>query len=121
MHNNTEKPAGNGNAWAVMKGILRWIYNLRGVIFSIPVAIAAVALAIRNYANLPDLVGINIQATGEYAQMISKGVAVWCPLAVTALCLVFVLCSRRIVYPWLISLFSLVLPLFIWFTNVFPA
>lgn len=116
MPNNHQEKDG----WRSVKNIFRWIYNLRSLILSIPVAVAAIALAIRNQANLPDLVGINIQATGEYAQMISKGVAVWVPLGVTAMCLLFVFCSRRVIYPWLISLFSLVLPLFIWFTNVFP-
>ena len=122
MSNNTEKTSSSGaNAGTVIGKIFQIIYKLRGVLLSIPVAVAAIVLAVRNQANLPEMVGINIQATGEYAQMISKSTAVWAPLGVTALCLVFVLCSRKVVYPWLISLFSLVLPLFIWFTNIFPA
>jgi len=48
-------------------------------------------------------------------------VAVMGPLALTALCLVMVFCSKRVVYPWLISIFSLVIPIVIWITNVFPA
>ena len=104
----------------VMKEIGRWIYKLRSLILSIPVAVAAVILAIYNQANLPDMVGINIQATGEYAQMVGKGVAVLGPLAVTAVCLLLMFVSRRVIYPWLISLFSLVLPLLIYFTNIFP-
>lgn len=122
MSNNTEQnPSSGANAGSVIQKIFQVIYKLRGLILSIPVAVAAIVLALRNQANLPDMVGINIQATGEYAQMISKATAVWAPLGVTALCLVFVLCSRRVIYPWLISLFSLVLPLFVWFTNIFPA
>lgn len=103
-----------------LKGICRWIYRLRSLILSIPVALAAVSLAIYNQANLPEMVGINIQATGEYAQMVGKGVAVLGPLAVTAVCLLMMFISRRVIYPWLISLFSLVLPLLIYFTNIFP-
>ncbi len=103
-----------------LKNICRWIYKLRSLILSIPVAVAAVILAIYNQANLPDMVGINIQATGEYAQMVGKGVAVLGPLAVTAVCLLLMFVSRRVIYPWLISLFSLVLPLLIYFTNIFP-
>ena len=67
-----------------------------------------------------DQVGINIQASGEYAEMVSKNVAVLGPLAVTAVCLLMVFCSRKVLYPWLISLFSLVLPLLIYITNIFP-
>lgn len=95
-------------------------YKLRSVLLAIPVAVAAVALAIRNLAKLPAQVGINLQASGEYAMVVGKGVAVMGPLAVTAVCLLLMFCSRKVVYPWLISLFSLALPLLIWITNTFP-
>ena len=95
-------------------------YKLRSVLLSIPVAVAAISLAIRNMAKLPDQVGLNLQASGEYAMVVGKGVAVMGPLAVTAVCLLLMFCSRRVVYPWLISLFSLTLPLLILITNTFP-
>ncbi len=97
-----------------------WAYKLRSVLLSIPVAIAAISLAIRNMAKLPEQVGLNLQANGEYAMVVGRGVAVMGPLAVTAVCLLLMFCSRRVVYPWLISLFSLTLPLLLWFTNTFP-
>lgn len=96
------------------------IYKLRSVLLSIPVAVAAIALAIKNNSRLPAEVGLNMQASGEYAQFVSKNLAVMGPLAITAVCLLMMFCSRRVVYPWLISLFSLILPIFIWFTNVYP-
>ena len=99
----------------------RWIYRLRGLLISIPVALGALYLAKFNMENLPESVGINLLANGQYSQMIAREAAVMAPLVVTAACLVLVLCSRRIVYPWLIAVFSLVLPLLIYFTNVFPA
>ena len=43
------------------------------------------------------------------------------PVAVTALCLLLMMCSRKTIYPWLISLFSLVLPLVLMLGAVFPA
>lgn len=98
----------------------QWIYRLRSVILSIPVAVGAIILAVYNYGNLPETVGINIQANGEYAQTVSRSVAVLGPLGVTALCLLMIFCSRKVLYPWLISLFSLVLPLLIYITNIFP-
>lgn len=99
----------------------KWMYRLRSVLLAIPVAVAAVILALRNAANLPELVGINLQASGEYALMVDRSLAVMGPLAVTAVCLLLMFCSRRVVYPWLISLFSLVLPVLVLITNVFPA
>ena len=38
-----------------------------------------------------------------------------------AACLLLMFLSRRVVYPWLVSIFSLALPLLIYITNVFPA
>lgn len=105
---------------ARLRSVWKWAFRLRSVILAIPVAVGAVVLAIFNQANLPDMVGINMQASGEYAQMVGKGVAVLGPLAVTAVCLLMTFCSRKVLYPWLISLFSLALPLLIYFTNTFP-
>ena len=102
-----------------VKGVCRLLFKLRGLILGIPVAVAAVVLAINNQIKLPDLVGINLQATGEYAQTVGKGIAVLGPLALTGVCLVLMFCSKKVLYPWLISLFSLILPLLILFTNSF--
>lgn len=104
----------------VLSAIWKWIYRLRGAVLAIPVAIAAISLAIYNTANLPELVGINLQANGAYAMMVERGVAVGVPLLITGICLVLMFISRKTVYPWLISVFSLALPLLIYFTNVFP-
>ena len=102
------------------KALMQWVYKLRSVLLAIPIAVGAVILAIFNQANLPDTVGINMQASGEYAETISKSVAVLGPLALTAVCLLMMFISRKVLYPWLISLFSLVLPLLIYITNFFP-
>lgn len=109
------------NIWKVLKMTGQWIYRLRSIFFAAPVALVALRLAAYNMANLPEQVGINIQTTGEYALMIDRSAAVMGPLAVTALCILLTLISRRMVYPWLISIFSLVLPILIYVTNVFPA
>lgn len=106
--------------WENMSYVGTLAYKLRSVLLSIPVAVGAIALAVRNMAKLPAQVGLNLQASGEYAMVVSRGVAVMGPLAITAVCLLLVFCSRKVVYPWLISLFSLTLPLLIWFTNAFP-
>ncbi len=110
-----------GNAWQVMKITGKWLYKLRSLVLSIPVAVTALSLAIRNLWALPASVGINLLENGGYSFYIGKGIAVLVPLGVTALCLLLMYCSRKILYPWLISVFSLVLPLVLWVTNAFPS
>ena len=108
----------------VGRGILitsQWIYKLRGLLLSIPVAIAAIYLAVQSGNNLPASVGINLQANGEFATMIDRSLAVWVPLGITAGCIVFTCCSRRVIYPWLIGIFSLIVPILLQLTNTFIA
>ena len=105
----------------VVKIVGSWCYKLRSVLLAIPVVVTSITLAIRNMAKLPDQVGLNLLANGEYQFMVGKSVAVLGPLAVTAVCLLMMFSSRKVTYPWLISVFSLVLPYLIWITNVFPA
>ena len=98
-----------------------YLFSIRKPIMAVPVVLAALRLAQYNATKLPEQVGLDLQATGEYAFMISRNAAVLGPLAVTALCLVLMFLSRRTVYPWVISIFSLVLPVLIFVTNAFPA
>lgn len=97
------------------------LFRLRKIVLAVPVVYAAVQLALYNRENLPEQVGINLQSSGEFAQMISRDMAVMGPLGLTAACLLLMLCSRKAMYPWAISVFTLVLPLLILFTNLYPA
>lgn len=121
MASNENNTSGIGKVFHVFGQIGKWIYQLRSVILAIPVVVAAVMLAIQNMARLPALVGLNLLESGEYQFMVGRTIAVMGPMAVTALCLLMMFISRRVVYPWLISIFSLVLPYLIYITNVFPA
>lgn len=96
-----------------------WIFRLRKIFMVVPVLMAALQLAIYSRDNLPETVGFNIQATGEFAQVISRDTAVYGPLGLTCACLVLVLLSRRTVYPWIISIFTLALPILILMLNSF--
>ena len=98
----------------------KWIYKLRSVALAIPVVIIAVYLAVQNMALLPAQVGILMQTNGEFSVSVVKLVAVMGPLAVTAVCLLLMFLSKKVIYPWLISLFSLVLPILLLFINTFP-
>lgn len=99
-----------------------WTYlvRLRKVFAAIPIAWAAIMLAIRNMIQLPDVVGIGLQIDGSYTLEMSRELAVLGPVALTALCLLLMFCSKRILTPWVVSAVSLLFPLFIWLINVFP-
>ena len=98
----------------------QWIYKLRSVLLAVPVVAAAIKLAFQNMARLPEFVGINLQANGEYAMMIERNVAVMVPLLITIGSLLMMFLSRKVLYPWLISVFSLVVTILLWITNIFP-
>ena len=106
-------------AGIVLKLTIKWAYQLRSFVLSIPVLVCAGVLAIRNARLLPEQVGINMLANGEYRWMVTRGAAVLVPLLLTCLCVGLMSCSKKMLYPWLISVFSLLLPLVIWFTNSF--
>ena len=100
-----------------------WSYVLRfkKVIIVAPVANAAVYLALWSMDTLPAKVGLGIQLDGTFDYMIAREIAVLGPIAVTGLCILLTLCSKRTLTPWLVSVFSLVLPIWIWFINTFPS
>lgn len=104
----------------ILQKIGKWMFRLRSVLLAIPVAIAAVWLALYNMAHLPLMVGIDLQPSGSYSFMVDRSVAIMGPVALTAVCLLIMFASRRVLYPWLISLFSLAIPVLILLTNTFP-
>ena len=97
-----------------------WLYRLRKVFMAAPVVFFAIRLANYNAANLPEQVGINLQASGEFARMIDRSAAVYGPLGITAVCLVLMFCSRKAFHPWIISIFTLVVPIVLMLTNLYP-
>lgn len=97
--------------------IISYIMRVHKAILAAPVVIAAARLAQYSFENLPERVGLDFQASGEFAVMISRDAAVLAPLVVTGGCLLLMFCSRRTIYPWIISIFTLTLPLLILATN----
>lgn len=98
-----------------------WLFRLRKPVMAAPVVFYAVKIARYNMEHLPEEVGINLQSTGEFAQMISRNMAVMGPFALTIACLLLMFCSRKAMYSWAISVFTLALPLLLLFSNVYPA
>ena len=97
-----------------------WLFRLRKFVMAAPVVYAAIRLAAYNAKNLPEPVGLNLQSTGEFAMTISRYLAVVGPLGLTAACLLLMFCSRKAMYPWAISIFTLALPLLLLISNVYP-
>ena len=103
----------------------KWTFTLRSVLFAVPVAVAAVFLAVRNSFLLPALVSFDIATIDAKALVfrtvtIDRSMAVVMPLVITLVCLILMFCSKKVVYPWLVSLFSLLLPLVLLIVNTFP-
>ena len=98
-----------------------WLFRLRKFVIAAPVFYYALKLAAYNMEHLPEQVGVNLQSSGEFAMTIARGLAVTGPLGLTIACLVMMFCSRKALYPWAISVFTLALPLLLLLSNVYPA
>lgn len=119
-----QKKENNGEK-SLISVIFLWLFRLRAVFMAIPVVYVAVVLAVENMAKLPAKIAFYIPLSQDQlltSKLVefSRETAVYFPLAVTGTCLLLMCCSRRTVYPWLISIFTLVLPLFFQFVSVFP-
>lgn len=115
----------DASLWSKIKkviGILVMVlYRLRSVFLAIPVVWFALKLAAYNSKHLPEEVGLNLLSTGEFAMTISRELAVTGPLAITVACLVLMATSRKALYPWAVSIFTLILPVLLLVSNLYPA
>ena len=124
------KPANPGwektkEIWAKIErvfGIIgKVLYHLRKVFLTVPVVLLALRVFNECKERLPEDVGFLLQEGGTYRYVTDRGTALSVCMAITAGCLVMMFCSRKVVYPWLISLFTLLLPVLLVITNMFPA
>lgn len=113
--------AGYQKVKAFSEKIWPWVWPMRKVILAIPVVYLAMYFARLNWNALPDQVGLHLQSTGEYAKYITRQLAVYGPLGITGGCLTMMFLSKKTLYPWMICMFSMLLPALILVTNVFPA
>ena len=109
-----------------------YLFRLRGIILAAPVAAATVIIASINMDRLPDtldMTKISFNAEAENALFgfleissvtISRELAVLGPVVLTGVCLVMMLLSKRTLYPFLISLFTLCLPFALYFFHIYP-
>lgn len=110
-----------GKINSVINTIGKVLFRLRKFVLAAPVVYYALKLASQNMQQLPEQVGIDLQSTGEFAMTISRELAVMGPLGLTAACLLLMFCSRKALYPWAISVFTLTLPLLLLLSNVYPS
>ena len=106
-----------------------YIYMFRGIIMAIPVATASVILAAKCKTDLPESVQMTLPAINTQSEdsvlgflvfnteYIGKSIAVMAPLVLTGACLLLMLVSKRTFYPWLVSIFTLIVPVFLLLTN----
>jgi hypothetical protein len=106
--------------WKNVKKITAKIFHYRAVFLALIVVACSLTMAAVSMFLLPAQVGIDLQIDGSYTFMLPKLLAVLFPVLITLISLVFVLISKRTLYPWLISLFTLALPAVILLTNIFP-
>ena len=121
-----------GGVGHVLALIWKYIYMFRGILISVPVAIAAAVVASWGRKNLPEMVEITHVLVDKDAdgalfglfvmttEQISRDVAIGVPLLLTAICLVFTILSKRTLYPWLISVLTLCLPIVMYLLNTYP-
>lgn len=109
-----------GKINSVIDIIALWLFRLRKIVLAAPVVYYALKLASYNMQHLPEQVGINLQVSGEFSQTISRQLAVIGPLGLTFACLLLMFCSRKAIYAWAVSVFTLALPLLLLFSNVYP-
>ena len=98
-----------------------WLWQSRKLLLAIPVVYLMLYFARLNWNVLPDAVGLHLLNTGDYAQYITKQMAVYVPMGITGGCLAMMFVSRKTLYPWMICMFSMLLPLLILVTNIFPS
>lgn len=109
-----------------------YMYRLRSLLLAAPVAAVALILAMNNMDRLPETVEVTKMTFNPQAQdalfgllelstaTITRDAAVFGPAVITGACLVMMICSKRTLYPFLISVFSLCLPVVIWFFTTYP-
>lgn len=107
--------------WAGTCYVARVLYLLRKVFLAIPVLYLTVKLALYNQANLPDTVGLLLQADGSFMMEFSRTAAVLGSAGITVFCLVMMLLSRKALYSWAISIFTLALPVLLLVSNIYPS
>ena len=99
----------------------RVLFHMRKIFLTLPVAWAAFKVYTYAKEMLPEDVGVWLLESGEYQFTLDREASLMSCLAVTAACLVLMFLSRRTILPWVVSLFTLVLPFVLVLSNMYPS
>lgn len=119
------KPQDDGSG-SKFRIVCLWLFKFRSIFLAIPVIIATVVLASANMARLPESLLVKLPGFTSSGHLIldtfllEKPAAVFIPVVLTSICVVMMFFSRRVVYPWICSILTLILPLFLYFITIFP-
>ena len=127
---NQQEAAPKGTGWQktkvvfdktgrVLSVIGKVLYHMRKLFFAVPVVWLAVKMYAYAVEKLPNAVGLLLREDGGYLRYVDRDTAMMGCMAVTGVCLLMMFLSRRTLYPWLIIMFSLVLPILLIVTNTF--
>ena len=97
------------------------LYHMRKIFLTVPVVLVGMRVYLYAKEKLPAEVGLLLQENGGYQYMLDRDTALSCCMVITGACLLLMYLSRKTIYPWIISLFTLILPLFLVISNMFPA
>ena len=107
--------------------------EMRTLCGMIPVAVVAVIQAMINMERLPNtleyaMLGLDFEAAQTLfgpvvmnVEQISREMAVIGPLVLTAACLLFTIFSKRTLFPWIVSIFTLLIPTLLFLSTQYPA
>ena len=118
-----------GKIGAVLKAVGTFLFCLRKPVLTVPVVYEALRIARVGLEYLPEQVRIellpeeiflDLTSAGTYALELTKNTVIYGSLMITGVCLLMMWCSRKTIYPWLISLFSLILPIAVLLANIYP-
>lgn len=110
----------------------KYIFWFRSVLVGAVMGVAAVVLAAYNRTRLPetvDYIKVTLDAEAENALLglfvmsadsVSRDWAVMIPVALTAGCIVMMIFSKRMMFPCMIGLLTLLLPQIIYWFTIFP-
>ena len=97
------------------------LFHMRKIFLTLPVLWAAFKVYTYAKEMLPEDVGVWLLESGDYQFMLDREASLMSCLAVTAVCLGLMFLSRRTILPWIVSLFTLVLPIMLVITNMYPS
>ena len=98
-----------------LRAAAKVVYKFRSLFMAIPVVACSINLALVSAAKLPSKLVLSLPALEQRELVLKlvemdKTTAIFVPVLITAVCLLLMFCSRRQLFPWLISIFSLILP-----------